>query len=179
MGKVFLFLFLIVAGLGVAMAAGYRLHTENISYYLKLEGGGQKQKIIFRDGMTLTGVIVEETADKIKIDSDGAAVIFSRGDIESVESVKGANPWTLFVENYKRNDKIHPLVTHDQSLSLGGKVDHMMMEPSRIADDIRNKHPEITSAGQQSAMLEAARAAQARAKAVQEKAIAEMEKAGG
>lgn len=178
MGKLILFLLLFIAGSGIFIAAGYRVHPENIPYYIKGDGGGQKQKITFRDGMTLTGVIKEETEEKLKVYSEGATVVFPRTEIESVESVKGATPWSIFMENYKRNNKIHPLITHDQAQSLGAKVDNMLMEPSRIADDIRSKHPEITSAGQQSAMMETARAVQARAREIQQKAMDEIEKAG-
>lgn len=172
MGKWILAFAALVLCAGAALAAGYRFHAENTPYYFKFNGGGEKQKIVFRDGMTLTGVVVEETADKIKVDADGAGVLFSRTEIQSIESVKGANPWTLFLENYKRNDKKHPLITRDKNLSLGAKFDHFIMEPSRIADDIRAKHPEITSAGQQAAAMEGLRAAQAQARAIQEKAAA-------
>lgn len=175
MGKIILFLFLLIAGAGLAMASGYRLHPENIPYYFKADGGGQKQKITFRDGMTLTGVIVQETAEQIKVNSDGASVLFPRTQIETIESVKGENPWTLFMENYKRQENKHPLLTHDKNQTLGAKFDYMIMEPSRIADTIRAKHPEITSDGQRAAIIETARAAQAKMRNLHEKAVAEME----
>lgn len=158
------------------MGAGYRFHFENLPYYYKLNPASQRQKVLLRSGDVLIGVVTDAGTEKIKIDVQGAGLVFSKTEIESMQSVKGESPWQLFYENYEKQKKVHPLVTQDKAISIGAKVDYMMTEPSRIADQIRQEHPEVTGAGQQAAAMEALRAAQILARNQKERAAAEMEK---
>ena len=175
MNKGTLAILIIVLVLGGSWAAGYRVHPKNLSYYFKKDSSGQKSEVIFKNGTTLTGTVSEEGGDKIRINVDGAGVVFSKSEIASINSGKSENFLETLRKNYKSQQKLHPLITHSKESSFQGKFDSFIGESDRISEEIRKKNPQITSDGAMQAVMEQVRSAQVLAKARNDAAIAEME----
>lgn len=168
-----LLLILLIVGF---FAAGYRVHPENLDYYFKQDSSGPKSEIIFKNGKTLTGVISEEEGDKIRVNVEGAGVVFSKSEIDSTHTVTSANYMEVLQKNYKSQSALHPLITQSKEASIQGKFDSFVGESDRISEEIRKKHPEITGQAQMQQAMEQAHAAQTLAKARQAAAVAEMER---
>lgn len=174
----FLLVFLLSAWLGFAYMSGYRFHPENLHYYYQISAKGQKQEILFRDGKKLEGVIVDETNDEIKIDVDGASVIFSRSSIASIQAVKGDSPWAIFYANYKKYEKVRPLIAKDASISFDSKIDQIMERSSRAGEQTGQGGTDTAKARLQE-MAEKAQAVKEQAHANQARIDAELSKMEG
>lgn len=115
------FLFILLAAAAYFWAQGYRFHPGNIPYYLKFDGGPAAQIITFADGKTMTGQIIEETGDTIKLKIEGAVMAFRRTQIISIKSADLQHPLAVFKENYEKQKDRYPLVTYDKAGSLFDK----------------------------------------------------------
>lgn len=146
MVKFITFIIIILAvGAGSLMASGYRLQLENLHYYTKFEGGGMQQEVTLTNGTVLNGVIESETDQAIRFNMEGAITDFSKGEIKSIKSQTGDNPFMKFINNAERQNKIHPLLIQDKTKSLTGAFDRFAMEPSRIAEDMKKKNPGLSA----------------------------------
>ena len=87
----------------------------------------------------------------------------------------GGNLLEELKKNYEKNKKKYPLLTLDKQKSLKTAWDNFVMEPSRLAEEIKKKNPGISMTDQ----LNQAMAAAAQARQQQAKLQAEMERQGG
>lgn len=149
-----------------ALAMGYRVHPENVPYYLKMEEGGQKYEIVFNNGRTLEGVLESETADTIKINSDGAVLTLQKTELKSTKAVARRNFFETLAHNFKTHSSSHPLISKSEKASLKGAFDDFALQPSRIAEDMQKKNPGLS----QTKALEEQMAANAKARLADYKA---------
>ena len=60
---------------------------KNLPYYFKFEEqSGDVHEIVFKNGLEMKGVVLEETEDRIRLNTDGAIMTYKRSDIKSVKS---------------------------------------------------------------------------------------------
>lgn len=143
----FLFLLILLAGAGIFWASGYRVYPQHVPYYFKPEVGGPMREILLKNGTTLKGSLVEETNDSLKLNIEGATMSFTESEIESIKASKADGFLAAFIRNYEIHHKIHPLVAKQKGASLHKAWDEFVMEPSRIAEDIKKEHPHLSSSG--------------------------------
>ncbi len=168
-------LMILAIAIGAVMAAGYRLHPENLTYYLKVEPQAEKFELKLKAGDVWTVSIEEETDSGYRINADGAILSIAKNEIESLKPVGGGNLLEELKKNYEKNKKKYPLLTLDKQKSLKTAWDNFVMEPSRLAEEIKKKNPGISMTDQ----LNQAMAAAAQARQQQAKLQAEMERQGG
>ena len=169
--KWLIILFLILGGFAFLMG-GYRLHPENFKYYTKFEPSSTKQDITFTDGRVIHASVIEETQDTLKIDMDGARMTFKRSEVQTIKTAPLEHPLAVWKRNYDQESKLHPLLTNNKEDTAGAAWDRFAMEPSRIADEMKRKHPEISA----TASLEKAQAEAAKARLAAYKQRTAMEK---
>ena len=171
----FKILILILAfGAGFAYAQGYRLHVGNVPYYLDFKMTDDRQELLLRNGKTVRGTVEAEDDQSIKINLHGAAMVFKKSEIAKQQTISPEGFLEQVKANYETHHKIHPLVTQSKEKTMAVKVDQMIMEPSRIADEIRQKNPDVTSSGKMQEAMVQAKKAQTLAQAQEARVQAEL-----
>ncbi len=163
---------ILLAALGIAWSSGYRLHPENIQYYLQIENSGGKSEIKLTNGSIVTGTIEGESDRDVTLNTDGVRMTYKKSEIESMKTGLAPQVFEMFKKNYEKNHQTHPVLTHRKEDTLKAKWDYAVLEPSRIAEDIKKKNPSFSPTQQ----LEQAMAANARARQEAYKKRVEMEK---
>lgn len=144
-----------------AWCSGFRVHGENLAYYLKIDDTNALSEIKLVNGNVMTGVIESETDREISFNTEGVRMTYRKSEIESMKTGLAPDFLAMLRRNYRQNHEKHPLVTHRKEDSLSGKWDEMALEPSRIAEKIKARNPGISTTGRiEQAMAESARARQ-------------------
>ncbi len=163
----------LIAFAGWAWFSGYRVHPENVPYYIKVDVGNSKQELTLTDGSAVTGIIEEDAADFIKLNVDGVVTTFKKSQVRTMKSVAAPDFLTLLKKNYDLHHSEHPLLTHRKEDTATAKFDHFAMEPTRLAEEMKKKNPGLSATDE----LEKAMAAAGRMRLAAYKAQKEAEKA--
>ena len=135
----------LVVLIGWGWVSGYRLHPENLSYYVKVDVSNAQQELKLTNGTSVTGILEEDSDEYIKLNSDGLIENYKKTQIESMKSVAAPDFLTLMKKNYEAHHLDHPLLTQRKEDTLTAKLDYAIMEPSRLAEEMKKKNPGLSA----------------------------------
>lgn len=158
----------LLAFAGWAWWDGYRVHPENLHYYLKIDVGNTRKEVQLADGNLVTGVLEEDAADYIKLNQEGMINIYRKSQIVTMKSTAAPDFVSLMRRNYETYKKEHPLWTHKKEDMAEAKWDQFALGPSRIAEEMKKNNPGISATETLNQAM--ASAAQARQKMLQRQA---------
>ncbi len=172
MKKIFLALFILLAGYLVFLASGYRIHLEHLPHYFKTQKKeGENYLITLKNGNVLNAAITEKNPEGIKVNQEGASLFFSPSEIQSmVPAPVSSNFFESWGNNLSFQFKHRPLIKKHKDKTLQSSFDNFLNEPSKIGEKILKDHPELDT----KALLEAAHSAQASMQARKAQMEAEM-----
>lgn len=134
----------LIALAGWAWWSGYRVHPENLSYYVKVDVSNAQQELKLSNGTSVTGTVEEDAEEYIKLNSEGMITTHRKTQIVSMKSVAAPDFLTLMKKNYEKNKTLHPLWTHRKEDTASAKWDYAVLEPSRLAEEMKKKNPGLS-----------------------------------
>lgn len=176
MGKIVLIaIVLLLAGVLSALASGIRFHAENLQYYMAYtqkqsfpaaHDESAKSKVMLANGNVLIGTVLSQTDDSVEVETEGVAIKFLPAEIREIIKADVSEVAATRGDSKKELDRIkkeHPLFTQKKEDTLKAAWDYWLTEPSRLAEEIREKNPQISATKQMELMeKEMRQAAQAR-----------------
>ncbi len=121
----FKFLFALIAVLALVYFGltfnGYQVNPKNITYYLPKKSSNAVE-LEFKNGTLLKGEIMDETADAIRINMDGAITSFPKGQIKATRAVS-KDFFSQYLETLRTENRAHPLISRKRGMSAAASLD--------------------------------------------------------
>lgn len=99
---------------------GYQVTPQNIVYYLPRKSGASE--IVFKNGVSMQGEIISETAEVIRINADGVISDFPRSQIQETRSA-GKGLIEDYMKRVRSANRSHPLISKKKGVSAAARAD--------------------------------------------------------